>query len=714
LTSPSEGTSKVTVLAPSSDVWDKRRQTATIYWVDASWDFPQPITVVDGSPAVLVTKVMKRDGFDAAEGWTVRYRSLNPDLAKFANGIPPDISYADLKEVKVDQNGVAGVTIVRGQMSGAMSPSAPSNGTALVEVEIERPAVGDMPAVPLARTTTSVTWSAPNLVLDVFGPEIATPGQNLQYVIRVTNTGDLAAENVEVIAAFPPGVRVDYSYRPIQETNGSAVWGQFGPLAPRSAFEVVANVTPATEMQGRIQVDVRSSSGQQVPPRIVPIVVQAPKLTIQFAPRQNITEIPVTGQVIFDGLLVNNGTQTINDVRLQIDAESGLVDERYGQSSVVTNYAAIRPGERIPFEVPFRVTREGQLRITAAAIVQGQTLATKAATLLGVNNTSSPVPGRAGGAQQIQLDVFASPDARQIPIGATVEVRCVVSNPTAMVLPRPELVIAHDSSFRLQSRDPDTEYDPNRGAVIWRLLDMQPQQRLEFTASFVATIENREAIIEMQASSQGAISPKRIIYSINNTSPAPSTDSGGLPSINRGGSILPGTQPSGMPAMPNEPSPGSVLPPVPSNLPLPGTSNGSNSNARLPLPVSHASSIGSDQRLDVAIQPIGDNFRRGDTVTYEIKLTNRGREPDQKVSLQINLPTNAKLVSVKALALNYRTNEEGRIVEFTPIQFFRASDTFSYIVQLKHEKSGKFEISAAAKSIGQPVPVLAKQAILVH
>lgn len=708
LTSPTEGTSKVTVLAPSSDVWDKRRQTATIYWVDASWDFPQPITVVDGSPANLVTKVMKSDGFVAAEGWKVTYRSLNPEYAKFVNGYPPNVTYSELAEVKVDPNGIAGATLVRGQSSGTAAPSTVLNGTAMVEVEITRPAIGDMPEVPLARTTTSVTWSAPNLVLDVLGPEVATPGQNLQYVIRVSNTGDLAAEDVEVIAAFPPGVRVDYSYRPIQETNGSAVWGRFGPIAPRSAFEVVANVTPTTEMQGRIQVDVRSSSGQQIPTRSVPIIVQAPKLSLQFGPRQNITDAPINGQVIFDGLLVNNGTQSINDVRLQIDAESGLVDERYGKNSVMIGYASIGPGERIPFEIPFRVTRDGSLRITASAIVQGQTLASQTAALRGINNSTQPTPGGLGGAPQIQLDFEASPDSRQIAIGTLVNVRCVVSNPTAMVLPQPELVMAHDSSFRLQSRDPETEYDPNRGTVIWRLKDMQPQQRLEFRATFVATIENRDAVIEMQASSRGIITPKRIVYTITNTASAPPVGNGGLPAGNPGGSVLPGPPPSGFPAIPNDTNPSPVLPSG-GGLSLPGTSS-----SPPPRPVSHASDVSREQRLDVAIQPIGDNFRRGDTVAYEIKLTNRSRQSDQKVALQLSLPPNSKIVSVKALALNYRTNEDGRIVEFTPIQFFRANDTFSYVVHLKHEKSGKFEITAAAKSIAQTVPITTTQSVLIQ
>jgi uncharacterized repeat protein (TIGR01451 family) len=462
-------------------------------------------------------------------------------------------------------------------------------------------------------------------------------------------------------------------------------------------------------MQGRIQVDVRSSSGQQVPTRSVPIIVQAPKLTLQFGPRQNITDIPINGQVIFDGLIVNNGTQTINDVRLQIDADSGLVDERYGQSSVVTNYPAILPGDPIRFNIPFRVTRDGPLRITAAAIVQGQTLASQTATLRGTGNSSQPTPGNVGAAPQIQLDVFSSPDSSQLAIGSIVTVRCVVTNPGSTVLPKPILVIAHDGSFRIQSRDPETEYDPNRRAVIWPIVDMQPLQKLEFKASFMAISENREAIIEAQASSIEAMSPKRLVYSILNNVSAPPIDNGGLPAIMPGGGGPPSGLPLGPPVLPRDNNPGSGLPAVPGNLPLPGTSS-----ARPPLPVSHSSGISLDQRLGLTIQPLGETLRRGDTVTYEVKLTNLSQQPDQKVSLQLNLPAGSKIVSIKALGLSHRTNEEGRIVEFTPIQFFRTRVNFSYIIQLKHEKAGKFEMSAAAKSIGQPVPVFTKQSVLIQ
>ncbi len=99
LSSPVEGTSRVTALAPDSEIWDKRRQTAIIYWVDAQWRFPDPQSVMNGQPATLRTQVFQSEGFVGAEGWKVRYRSLNPELARF---LP---SNADVAEVTVDASG---------------------------------------------------------------------------------------------------------------------------------------------------------------------------------------------------------------------------------------------------------------------------------------------------------------------------------------------------------------------------------------------------------------------------------------------------------------------------------------------------------------------------------------------------------------------------------------------------------------------------------
>ena len=161
LTSASEGISNVTALAPDSDVWDKRRQTATIYWVDASWVPPSPQFAMSGEPITVATRVSKSDTYVPATGWLVRYRVVDPNFAHFLrNGVPVQ---GDNIEVQVNNDGVAAVQMFN-------EPSIPF-GSALVDVEVIRPPQGEkLPEISVFRGQTSVTWSAPDVRLIANGP----------------------------------------------------------------------------------------------------------------------------------------------------------------------------------------------------------------------------------------------------------------------------------------------------------------------------------------------------------------------------------------------------------------------------------------------------------------------------------------------------------------------------------------------------------------
>ncbi len=51
---------------------DKRRQTATIYWVDSQANFPEPIRI-DTQKSDALNACYERGEYAAAAGWKVRY-----------------------------------------------------------------------------------------------------------------------------------------------------------------------------------------------------------------------------------------------------------------------------------------------------------------------------------------------------------------------------------------------------------------------------------------------------------------------------------------------------------------------------------------------------------------------------------------------------------------------------------------------------------------
>ena len=153
ISSPSEGTSHVTVLAPESECWDNRKASATIYWIDARWQFPGPQIVAAGTPATLTTRVTRAEGTLPATGWKVRYEILQPELATFAgtNG-------SSFVEVAVDDAGNA---------TAELLPIQGSSGIATIDIQVIRPGgVSDnIPTMSLARGQTFVTWSSPQLAI---------------------------------------------------------------------------------------------------------------------------------------------------------------------------------------------------------------------------------------------------------------------------------------------------------------------------------------------------------------------------------------------------------------------------------------------------------------------------------------------------------------------------------------------------------------------
>ncbi len=149
ISSPSEGTSRVTVLAPESDCWDQRKATTTIYWVDARWQFPGPQIVPAGQPVELTTRVTRSEGMLPARGWRVRYEILQPELATFAG-----TSGASVMEANVDDSGNASVQLV---------PNSGTSGITAIDIRVIRPGgeSDNIPTLTLGRGQTFVTWSAP-------------------------------------------------------------------------------------------------------------------------------------------------------------------------------------------------------------------------------------------------------------------------------------------------------------------------------------------------------------------------------------------------------------------------------------------------------------------------------------------------------------------------------------------------------------------------
>ncbi len=232
VTSPIEGTTHVTAFAPAVTAWDRRQQTASIYWIDAQWRLPSPAIANLGGRSTLSTIVSRQSNGVGLAGWQVRYEIAGGPEAGFAPDGAPSIvavtsetgeASAEILQ-KQDAAGVnqVNVQVIRPAGVGGQSPqlTVGSGATSLTWTG----AAGSMPAdVPTATPTPPSTpppqaapAAAAQLEVTVNGPSSAVVGGQVHCEIQVVNRGTAPAAKVLISDRFDSGLRRGGSSAPIE------------------------------------------------------------------------------------------------------------------------------------------------------------------------------------------------------------------------------------------------------------------------------------------------------------------------------------------------------------------------------------------------------------------------------------------------------------------------------------------------------------------
>jgi len=147
ITSPVEGTSRITAVAPEIETWANRRATATIYWVDVQWTFPPPAVTATGGSQVLTTTVLRQTDGTPLAGWLVRY-----EVAAGGGALRGSDS-GQVVEVPTDSQGRASIEV---------TPTGSAGSTTQIKTQIVRPeryANSNAPRLVIANGVSTLQWT---------------------------------------------------------------------------------------------------------------------------------------------------------------------------------------------------------------------------------------------------------------------------------------------------------------------------------------------------------------------------------------------------------------------------------------------------------------------------------------------------------------------------------------------------------------------------
>ncbi len=647
LSSPSEGTSRITVLAPDSECWDQRKASATIYWIDARWQFPGPQIVPSGTQVDLSTRVTRSEGTLPARGWRVRYEIMQPQLATFAgtNG-------SSVVESNVDENGIAPATLI---------PTPGTSGIAAIQMQVIRPG-GDsdnMPTMTIGSGQTFVTWSSPQLAIRAGAPSIATYELPVEVVANVSNPGDQPAENVRVTVQLPPGHNAQADN--LAKIYGNSIEWDLGTLPPQTQIDLFVNIglkaTSDLIFQAR-------ADGNLFAEDSVRIDVYRPSLSVTVAPERDRYE---AGQPVnFKIAVTNTGDRPLQNVRLEGRGDGSMTHNETGGQVIenVKTDGPLQPGMTWNTAVTFVPTSSGRRCINVQATADGGQRSDSGSCVTVIN----PIPPTPALTATLR-------GRERIPTGSQIIYEARVVNTGEVDLRNVRVAMSFDPQLTpLQATEGKDTSRIGQYIISWTLPKLARGESKVLEAEFEATRPNpRSQIVLTVTSAEGASADAGYFTEIfagppTTTSPAPPP-------------TLPPTLPP--PTIPGGAAPrGEVPPQTQPNVPVQPNVPGNVGGPRLSI-------INRDNPAQV-----------GRPIRYALRITNESSQIDGQVSIRFKLPGGVTVQSV-----NQRMSPTGvdiqnsaGMIYLNDIRTMRPGESIDYDIVLVSNQPQTFDLYVEALS----------------
>lgn len=647
VSSPSEGVSLVTAMAPEAPGWDQRQQTAEIYWVNAQWTLPAPAHVRAGQPHALTTVVTRPGSMAPVAGWIVRYEVAGGSPAAFTSAGDQAI------DVVTDATGAATAQILP-QMQGA--------GVTQVRVQIIRPgAASHEPSrLIVGEGSTTVAWSAPGLTVTITGPSVAAVGATLPYRIDVTNTGDMPATDVTLTYNAPPGVTILNS-NPPGSVFGQRVEWRLGELTPRAARSFEVNCRADQQGDFNHCAVAQSPADNLSAENCVLTRVMQQSLSLSMTGPE---EAEVGQEVQYVVTVRNEGGVELTDVIVTDRFDEGL-QHAVSASPIERPLGTIAPGEQKQFAITFQVTRAGRWCHTMTATTAlGQTASARAC----LTAREAPPPQLTPG---LAVRVWGP---RDLPVGQVGEYFVEVANTGQTPLTALRVAVSNSPSLQPTTATAGDNRQQVGNQLIWTLERLEVGAARRFQVNCQAVQVDPQARVRAEATSHEQVQHAAEAITQVVAPPPPATQQAPPPQ-----QAPPVTQPPPMrKPEPSEPSP----------APMPADTG----------------------ELQATVDDLADSVRLGQTVTYVIVIKNTRTVADQNVSLTITLPENATLVRLNGPSGIRRVSPDGRTLDVAPVLEIRAGETLPpYRVEVSYKQPGRAVFRAQIFSARQPQPLTVEE-----
>ncbi|MCE9551925.1 MAG: DUF11 domain-containing protein [Planctomycetes bacterium] len=667
VTSPTDGTTHVTVFAPNAMGQARQRQTATIHWVDSQFSFPAPAIGAVGSRQALTTVVTRQSDGSPLENWIVRYEVTGGAPAGFAPAGAPSI------EAITDAQGRATVQIFQPQ---------PQRGASQINVEVIRPAApgSSNRRLTIGRNCTTMTWSGADLGMRVAGPAQAEVGSTATYRIELVNSGDLAVNGVTINAPLPPGTRFVKSSVPPQTTTASLQW-RIERVEPRQT--VAIDVDLQIERNGVLEfcAMVNAQGGLQGRDCATTNVAAGGGLQVRISGPQNGA---VGESVTFHLTVTNTGDAPVDGVKLSDTFDPGL-KHVVAESRVVLDVGRLGPRQtRDDIDVTFKVVQPGRhcQRVEVSGTgARGATTQTCLTAAGGAAPASPAVPAPLPAAPAAPLAPgleVRKQGPRQMKVGQIELFTLSVRNTGGTILRNVRIVDKFERG--LSPTQATGGYTIEGGDLTWRFDSIKPGEEQPLQVAAQATAD------APRACSRATVSADAGLMRMDET--CVEIIGGGVPAAPP---VAPRVEPPARPPVTPMPE-GPEMPPV----------------APAPVEPARPAPAGEPGGLKVELTDLQDEVPVGRNVVYEVRVTNTRKVSDFQIVLSVVVPPGMTPLPVRPVAPTAAT-VTGQVIRFGAVAEVRPNEVLTYRVPVRADRAGRMRVEINVGSRTELQPIVASE-----
>jgi uncharacterized repeat protein (TIGR01451 family) len=650
VSSPSEGTSYITVVAPKEHDWEKRKQIAMITWVDAVWSTPANTQVKCGQKTLLSTKLARGSGAPV-NGWIVRYEVLEGPEAGFGGAGSTFI------EVPTDANGLA---------SAELLPRANSAGITTLRTQIIRPTTGrgDMPNMVVGQTASSIQWSSPGLAVRALGPSIVSADGAVSYRIEVSNTGDQPTKGVMVSFTPPPGVSV-LNAAPSAQPFGDRFEWRVAELQPRQSDVIELNCRAAREADLRATFKARTADGLEAQDTVATRVFESALAVKMTGP----DAVEVGKPAKFRIEVTNTGSGPLSNVTISDVFDPGLRHAQGESSPIVKSIGELAPGETKPMGVTFVVSQAGRQRHRLSVTADGGHTAGSSSAITGLQSTAPPV----------QIEVRGQGPER-LRARAEGQYKVEVRNTGTMAANNIRIVAEFGSSLEPTVATGGDRRESGQTFLAWTIPRLQAGETVVRQLNCAVVGGHDSAQVRFTVTGEPGI---RDVAEVRTT-------------IEHATAAVGANQPSG----------GRVLSPPAKTV--------SARTANTPLPVEGPSTLQlaapqADGALRVSLSQTKESVSLNGTTEFLISVQNDRAVSDREIALTLILPPGLKLERLSGPTEVRATSSDGRTIEVGSVTELRPGESLgTYRLELKGVRAGKQLLRAEVSSARTPSGVAAE------